>query len=221
MFAGASRALLTSIVFALETTGRTEALLPLLGACAASYLVSYFLMKNTIMTEKIARRGVRTPDSYQPDILEKVLVERVMNDGVPILSSTSSFTEAMATVGAGDEHAFVVDEANGFCGIVDLADLRADPTAAVGRAVRVPRAVRTSDDLRMAVAVMARTKSRALAVMDEGDKVVGLLTYAEVLRAYDEGMNEHVEADAHIVLKRRRLKMLVQSRRLLQRMTGG
>ncbi|HET9825809.1 MAG TPA: chloride channel protein, partial [Chitinophagaceae bacterium] len=64
MFSGASRALLTSIVFAMETTMQSHALLPLLGACLASYLVSYFLMEHNIMTEKIARRGVKTPHTY-------------------------------------------------------------------------------------------------------------------------------------------------------------
>ena len=79
MFAGASRALLTSIVFALETTGHMNALLPLLGACLASYFVSFFLMKGTIMTEKILRRGVRTPDSYEPDVLKTINVEKLIN----------------------------------------------------------------------------------------------------------------------------------------------
>jgi hypothetical protein len=69
MFAGASRALLTSIVFAFETTGQPNGLLPLLCACVAAYFVSFFLMKGSIMTEKIRRRGVTTPDSYQPDLL--------------------------------------------------------------------------------------------------------------------------------------------------------
>jgi len=62
MFAGASRAILTSIVFLLETTGQSNALLPLIGACTAAYFVSFFLMKGSIMTEKIQRRGIRTPD---------------------------------------------------------------------------------------------------------------------------------------------------------------
>ncbi len=222
MFAGASRALLTSIVFALETTGRSEALLPLLGACAASYLVSYFLMRNTIMTEKIARRGVRTPDSYQPDILEKVLVGHVMDDSLPVFSSATSIQEAIEGFGPGAEHAFVADNATGFQGIVALADLHALPNSeAVGRLIRVPQAIQASSALRHAVALMARTKARALVVIDDGNKVVGLLTYSEVLRAYDQNMNEHREDDAPIVLKRRRLKMLVRSRRLLQRMIGG
>ncbi|HEY4151369.1 MAG TPA: chloride channel protein, partial [Chitinophagaceae bacterium] len=57
MFAGSSRALLTSIVFALETTGQVNGLLPLLGGCVTAYFVSFFLMDGTIMTEKIKRRG--------------------------------------------------------------------------------------------------------------------------------------------------------------------
>ena len=78
MFAGASRALLTSIVFALETTGQPNALLPLLGSCIAAYFISFVLMKNTIMTEKIAKRGVKTPVSYEPDILEKIDVSHIL-----------------------------------------------------------------------------------------------------------------------------------------------
>jgi H+/Cl- antiporter ClcA len=88
MFAGASRAWLTSIVFALETTGQIHGLLPLLGGCVAAYFVSFFLMKGTIMTEKIQRRGVRTPDAYEPDILQGVsvveLVVPLKGDKAPV-----------------------------------------------------------------------------------------------------------------------------------------
>lgn len=81
MFAGASRAYLTSITFALEATMQSHALLPLLGACTASYLVSFFFMENTIMTEKIARRGVFTPDSYEPDVLKRITIAQVLGKG--------------------------------------------------------------------------------------------------------------------------------------------
>jgi CIC family chloride channel protein len=83
MFAGASRALLTSIVFALETTGEMNGLLPLLGACVAAYFVSFFFMKGSIMTEKIQRRGVKTPDAYEPDILQGVTVRQLL---VPVIT---------------------------------------------------------------------------------------------------------------------------------------
>lgn len=86
MFAGASRAFLTSVVFALETTGQVNGLLPLIGGCAAAYFVSFFLMKGSIMTEKIERRGVLTPHSYEPDILQSVSVKDLMI--TELLSST-------------------------------------------------------------------------------------------------------------------------------------
>lgn len=78
MFAGAARALLTSIVFAFECTMQPHGLLPLLAACTASYFISFLLMKGTIMTEKIQRRGVLTPDAYEPDVLQTLRVENVM-----------------------------------------------------------------------------------------------------------------------------------------------
>jgi len=50
----------------------------LLGACGAAYLISFFLMKGSIMTEKIRRRGVHTPDAYEPDVLQTTQVATLM-----------------------------------------------------------------------------------------------------------------------------------------------
>lgn len=63
-FAGASRALFTSIIFAFETTRQPNSLGPLLVGCTLSYVVSSLLMKHTIMTEKLARRGHHVPTKY-------------------------------------------------------------------------------------------------------------------------------------------------------------
>jgi H+/Cl- antiporter ClcA len=67
LFAGASRALMTSAVFVFETTMQPHALLPLLAACTTAYLVSGVMMRHTIMTEKIARRGVHVPTDFVAD----------------------------------------------------------------------------------------------------------------------------------------------------------
>ena len=64
IFAGASRALLTSVVFAFETTRQPIGLLPLLGGCTAAFVISSLLMRYTIMTEKLARRGTHVPTEY-------------------------------------------------------------------------------------------------------------------------------------------------------------
>src|SRR5438132_550597 len=87
IFAGASRALLTSAVFAFETTLQPLGLLPLIGGCTAAFLVSCILMRNTIMTEKIARRGIRVPAEYEADFLDQILVSTVASKGVVSLNA--------------------------------------------------------------------------------------------------------------------------------------
>jgi chloride channel protein, CIC family len=86
LFAGAARALLTSIVFAMETTMQESTLLPLIAGCVTSYMVSFIFMKTTIMTEKIHRRGIRLPDSYHPDLLDM----QSINDILPQVNTVPS-----------------------------------------------------------------------------------------------------------------------------------
>lgn len=64
MFSGATRAVLTSTVFALEVTGTHFGIAPLILGNSAAFLISVFFMKETIMTEKIVRRGIHVPNDY-------------------------------------------------------------------------------------------------------------------------------------------------------------
>jgi H+/Cl- antiporter ClcA len=57
LFAGSSRALLASVVFAFETTRQPLGLMPLLSGCSAAFLCSSLWMRHSIMTERLARRG--------------------------------------------------------------------------------------------------------------------------------------------------------------------
>lgn len=64
MFAGATRAILTSTVFAFEATGLSFGIAPLLLGNSAAYLMSLMFMEETIMTEKLARKGKHVPHEY-------------------------------------------------------------------------------------------------------------------------------------------------------------
>ena len=64
MFAGATRAILTSTIFALESTGLGFGIAPLLLGNSAAYLISLVFMEETIMTEKLARKGKHVPSEY-------------------------------------------------------------------------------------------------------------------------------------------------------------
>ena len=94
MFAGASRAVLTSVVFAFETTRQPLGLLPLLGGCAVSYLLSCLLMKNSIMTEKIVRRGTRVPGEQSIDFLELINAGAVCARAVIALRTSDGLAAA-------------------------------------------------------------------------------------------------------------------------------
>ncbi len=101
MFAGASRALLTAVVFAFEVTLQPTGLLPLLGACAAAYLISTLLMRESIMTEKLARRGLRVPNEYSADVLESLWVKNVASKKVVTLHARQTMADVAAWLASG------------------------------------------------------------------------------------------------------------------------
>src|ERR1035437_2708301 len=128
IFAGASRALLASVVFAFETTLQPLGLLPLLGGCVMSYLISCLLMQHTIMTEKIARRGIRVPAEYSADFLEGLTVADMATRKVIALPAERTLVEVRAWLTCGEEGAdhqgFPILEADGrLVGVLTRRDL--------------------------------------------------------------------------------------------------
>lgn len=221
MFAGSSRALLTSIIFAIETTGQSNALLPLLAACVASYVVSFFLLKNTIMTEKIARRGVKAPNAFEPDILDKIRIGQVTSSRGTIISSDTTVEEATKWLHDKplEQHLFyIVTSPEGqFEGVLNVAKLyrpHTNPNATVGQLVnRKTVALTRQHSLKSAVEIMADEKIDQIPVVDDGgDKVVGILSYRDILSAYRNRGDENDES-VTISLKRRALKMVVHGKR--------
>lgn len=229
MFAGASRALLTSIVFAIETTSQANAILPLLAACVASYLVSYLLMKNTIMTEKIARRGVATPHTYEPDILNHIKVKQVLQPEAVIIGDTVTIAEARAWLLSEKnepQNFYVVAGSDGvFKGIVSAADLLSlyhHEDSNTGSLVkRKPFAVGTENSLKEAVEIMGREDLDVLPVVnDANNKVTGVISYKEILSVYHTRLEEQ-EENITISLKRRSLKILLHGRKTLAVLKNG
>jgi CIC family chloride channel protein len=223
LFAGASRALLTSILFAIEATGQANALLPLLAACLASYFVSYLLMKNTIMTEKIARRGVATPHSYEPDRLHAIKVKDVLKGDAIVLSQEATLAEARAWLqkNRGHQQNFyvVADEQGVFKGVISsssLYSLHNEESLSLQQLIkRKAVALTAQDSLKTAVETMARENLDVLPVRSEADgKVIGVLSYADIISVYRRMADEH-HHNVAISLKRRTLKMLLHGRKKL------
>jgi len=224
MFAGASRAYLTSITFALEATMQSNALLPLLGACTGSYLVSFFFMENTIMTEKIARRGVYTPDSYEPDILRRMTVADVIKQDLLVLSANNSIGEIrdfFETNPTTENHFLVVDDKGSFEGAITISNIynkNIDPASPITMIIKkeLPL-VQSSANLAKAVELMSACNEELLPVIssNKGHTVIGVLTYKDVLTAYKAHLVENKEVGVNLSLRRQRIKILIKGRKLI------
>ncbi|MFK2891126.1 chloride channel protein [Dyella flagellata] len=214
IFAGASRAFLTSVVFAFETTQQTHGLLPLLGACAAAYLVSGLMMRNTIMTEKIVRRGVRVPSEYAADYLDQIFVRDACSRNVVSLPADQKVAEVrdwLASEGVATKHQGfpVVDAHDQLLGVVtrrQLYDASLAPDANVRSLIqRAPLVVREDHTLREAADHMVEREVGRLVVVSRQapHRMVGIITRGDLLVAHARRLREARLASRHLDLGRK------------------
>jgi CIC family chloride channel protein len=212
MFTGASRALLASVIFAFETTRQPMGLLPLLGGCSAAFLISCLFMRNTIMTEKIARRGVRVPGEYAADFLDQIQAGAAAAKPVVALRADQSLDEVRAFAQSGERgsthQGFPVVDADGLLvGVVtrrDLLDHRVPGSERVRSLLRRSAAVAFEDStLREAADHMVREGVGRLPVVsrDEPRKVLGMLTRSDLLTAHRQRLDEVDLAEQHLDLR--------------------
>jgi CBS domain-containing protein len=96
MMGGTMRSPLTGILFAIELTGDLALLGPLLAATGAAYAVTVLLLKRSILTEKIARRGQHVVREYSIDPFELLRVSDVMVRDVDTLPAEMTVDQAIA-----------------------------------------------------------------------------------------------------------------------------
>lgn len=195
MLGGTLPAPLTGVVFAVEVTGDVAALAPLLAATMAAYAVTVLLLKRSILTEKIARRGQHVTREYGIDPYDLARVEAVMTREVATLAGDLPVAEAVAAITAGPHHAYpVLDGGRRPVGLVTRDDAlrwametREDDAADETLAERVSDAglasVHPGDVVSHALDVMLSAGQGRLPVTDqESGALVGLLTRKDLLQ---------------------------------------
>ena len=211
IFAGASRALLASVVFAFETTLQPLGLLPLLCGCSAAFLVSCFLMRHTIMTEKIARRGVRVPSEYAADFLDQLRVGDFTTRDVVALTASDGLAQIRRWFEAGgrdcQHHGFPVLDANRqLLGVItrrEIMDRNAVDDGDLRQLLRRTPAVAFEDNsLREAADLMVRHGVGRLPVVSRAAprQVVGMLTRGDLLAAHARRLDEDSPAQPRLRL---------------------
>jgi CBS domain-containing protein len=201
MFAGASRALLASVVFAFETTRQPIGLLPLLGGCTSAFLLSCLMMRNSIMTEKIVRRGVRVLGEYTTDFLDQIYVRDHALRPVVTVREEQTVADVRSWLASGTEgcrhQGFpVVDHQAALVGVITRRDLeRPTPPAARIRDLVKRRTIVIYHDntLREAADAMARERIGRLPVVSRAAprQVIGIITRSDLVEAHARRLEEH------------------------------
>ena len=79
VFGAASRAAFTFIIFAFEITRDYNSVLPLMLVTVIADGIAMLFTRTSIMTEKLARRGLHIHQDYEADVLQQVPVSQTMD----------------------------------------------------------------------------------------------------------------------------------------------
>jgi CIC family chloride channel protein len=127
-FGASTRATFTSIVFLFELTRDYQVIVPLMLAAVVADLIAAALMRETLMTEKLARRGLRVQTEYEVDVLRTTSVREVMTREVQTLPADATVGDARRKILAGPHSAYPLVDAEGRCvGMVSRGDLLKRP----------------------------------------------------------------------------------------------
>ena len=208
VFGAASRATFSFIIFAFEITRDYNSVLPLmLVAVIADGIAMLFMPRSSIMTEKLARRGLRVHQEYETDVLAQVAVGEMMEKNPPVIAAGTKVGEVAERVARHDPEvarydALLILDDSKLVGIVTRGDiLRAldkDSTGmiTVEEAGSTKLVVTYPDELvsEAATKMLHRDVGR-LPVVERSDerKAVGYLGRAAILAARSRRLHdEHV-----------------------------
>jgi CBS domain-containing protein len=207
MMGGTMRSPLTGMIFALELSHDLNTLPALLIACVAALGVTVLLMRRSILTEKLARRGQHIAREYSVDLFELMRVSEVMDSQPPTVQAETTISQLSNLIAKGDslvahrQGTLILDGDNKLCGIITRGDvlraLQQDPSGkkTVLEAGKSNLIVTYPDEpLRDAVAKMVKNDIGRLPVVERADarKVLGYLGRSSILAAR---LREHQEEE--------------------------
>ena len=200
---GTMRSPLTGVIFALELTHDINVLLPLLVAAVIAHGFTVLVLKRSILTEKVARRGYHLSREYAVDPLEILFVRDAMRTNLVALPSDSTVEEVHANQrpnhGPRGQLLFpVVDQDRRLCGVITRSQLS---KAIQDEGVRHKKladvasnavVAHPDEPLRVVVNRMAETGLTRFPVVDRGDEheLVGIISLRDLLSARTRNLEE-------------------------------
>ncbi len=129
MMGGTMRSPLTVMIFTLELTHDLNLLPGLLISCIAAHGLTVLMLRRSILTEKIARRGYHITREYSIDPLTILKVGEVMDTVLPTVPATMKVTELSDRIARHDPHltrrqgTLILDEDERLAGIITRGDV--------------------------------------------------------------------------------------------------
>ena len=221
VFGAASRATFTFIIFAFEITRDYNSVLPLmLVSVIADGIAMLFMPRSSIMTEKLARRGLYIHQDYETDVLQQVAVAETMDHEVPGIPTEMTVAELAERVARHDpavskhQGLVLVNPDGALEGIITRSDihkaLERDPRGSMTVLEAGSREVIVTfmdETLHEASAKMLRHKIGRLPVVDRKDprKVLGYLGRHGIMEARVRRLEEeHVREAGWMRYRRKR-----------------
>jgi len=188
---GTMRVPFTAVIFALELTHDFNALLPLFIAVMVAYAFTVLVMKRSILTEKISRRGFHLSREYAIDPLEILFAREVMRTGLISLPREASMEQLLQQVRFADhaQRLFpLIDKDGNLSGVLSRRDLQKLEEQSLSMNEVTARKVVTAfpdEPLRLIVYRMAETGRTRMPIVERENprKVVGMISLADLLRA--------------------------------------
>ena len=198
MMAGTMRAPLTGTVFILEVTHDLNALPALLVGSMAALCVTVLLLRRSILTEKLARRGQHIACEYTVDLFELARVSDAMDPNPPLVHESVTVGALSDMIARGDpvlsgrQATIVVDGAGRLAGVITRGDILrvlhdgGASTKTVLEAATSDVEVGYPDEtLQTALGKMLRRDIGRLPIVDRSGtgRVIGYLGRADILAA--------------------------------------
>jgi chloride channel protein, CIC family len=223
---GVMRSPFTGVIFAAELTHRFDALLPLIIGASTAFAVSVLLLKRSVLTEKIARRGYHLSREYDVDPLEILFVGEVMQRDVLTFESDLHVADALAAISDTDPGGVtarrqmlypLLGAADRLEGVVTRTQLEtAVHHGAVDREVgelAITRPVVTHPDetLRVVATRMAAHEIDRMPVVarDDESRIVGIISLTMLLAARLRDLREASDTERVLRLRVVRPRWLV------------
>jgi len=194
---GTMRSPLTGVVFAIELTHDLNMLLPLLVAVTVAHAFTVLLLRRSILTEKIARRGYHVSREYSTDPLEILFVREVMRTSIAALACDAPYDTLRGSLrgdaSRGRQHLYpVLRDTRELVGVVTRRDLQqlvdrapGDAAAQLAAILKARPVVAYPDEsLRTIVYRMAESGLTRFPVVDRKDgQLVGMISLTDLLKA--------------------------------------